>query len=240
MRTSACVTAIVAVLAVGAVSVRAQTGTIVAPAPPATQVYSGEVWTWDETTNVVTLRQGEGTVRVRVTPEELRRLQLHQAATVRGELAPPEQLPRVAVDAAPMNAEPRGTAQQTEVSGTVTAATPDGRLSISTDRGALHVWAAAGVDKRLAPGTLVRIVTSVQPVEYVPASSAPKPAAEPSASVAPRPGDYSVVTGRVLGVNPRSLLVESPAGPIQVAVADASAFTVSPPVQVRTTVSTAQ
>lgn len=221
--------------------VRAQTTTTGATTPPGTTVYSGEVWTWDDQSNIVTLRQGTQTIRVRVAPGEVRRLQLHQFATVRGELAPPEELPHVLVNTGPVNAVPRGTAQETALNGTVSAATSEGRLSITTDRGPLQVWVASGVDKRLGPGTPVHIITSVQPVDYVPASSATAPAAEPSASMAKQPGDYSVVTGRVIGVNPGgSLVVESPTGPIQVAVSDAAAFKVSQPVQVRTTVSKAQ
>src|SRR5260370_5811913 len=51
--------------------------------------FTGEVWTWDERENTVTLRQGSQTFRVNTTPEPMRGLQLHQIATSRGQVAPP-------------------------------------------------------------------------------------------------------------------------------------------------------
>src|SRR4051812_16013146 len=57
--------------------------------PAAGPAYTGEVWTWDEQDSTVTLRRGAENIRVKVTPDQLRGLELHQKATVRGELAPP-------------------------------------------------------------------------------------------------------------------------------------------------------
>ena len=57
-----------------------------------------------------------------------------------------------------------------------------------------------------------------------------------SASPTSEPGDHAVSTGRVLSVNPPSLLVvESPGGSVQVVVPDAVRYTVGDVVQVRTT-----
>ena len=50
--------------------------------------FTGEVWTWDERENTVTLRRGAEQIRVKTTPEQIRGLQLHQTATIRGQIAP--------------------------------------------------------------------------------------------------------------------------------------------------------
>ena len=49
-------------------------------------VYVGEVWTWDERTNVVTLRTGATKVRVKTTPDTIARLRMHEMAAIRGTL----------------------------------------------------------------------------------------------------------------------------------------------------------
>ncbi|HEU5322187.1 MAG TPA: hypothetical protein VFX28_15395, partial [Methylomirabilota bacterium] len=41
------------------------------PAPAAGNLYSGEVWTWDERESTVTLRQGGQQIRVKVSPDQL-------------------------------------------------------------------------------------------------------------------------------------------------------------------------
>src|SRR5687768_4480585 len=40
--------------------------------------FTGEVWTWDENESTVTLRDGMEQVRVKVTPDQIRGLRLHQ------------------------------------------------------------------------------------------------------------------------------------------------------------------
>src|SRR6266508_5822080 len=51
--------------------------------------FRGEVWTWDEKEGWVTLRMGAQDVRVLVADKnQLKSLQLHSMATIRGELAP--------------------------------------------------------------------------------------------------------------------------------------------------------
>ena len=69
------------------------TATAQAPASPPADTFTGEVWTWDERENTVTLRRGVQDIRVKTTPDQIRRLQLHQTATIRGQLAPPADLP---------------------------------------------------------------------------------------------------------------------------------------------------
>src|SRR5207244_2896691 len=69
-------------------------GCATAPAPAPTtagaQMFTGEVWTWDQPNNIVTLYQGGKITRVKTTPEQMRALRLHENARVTGELAPPD------------------------------------------------------------------------------------------------------------------------------------------------------
>lgn len=205
--------------------------------------YTGQVWTWDERESTVTLRRGTEDIRVKVTPDQIRGLQLHQIATVRGELAPPMEIPRIITPAMAVRAVPRGPVDQQVVNGTVTATDPRGRLSIQSERGPLHIWAASGAEQRFQPGAKVRVDISVQAVDMVPAGAgapaASQPAASPSAPNG-QPGDYAIVTGRIMGVDRSgTLVVESPTGPVQVWVADSTKYRVEQPVQIRTHVSTA-
>jgi hypothetical protein len=205
--------------------------------------YTGEVWTWDENESTVTLRRGEEQVRVKVSPDQIRGLRLHQTTTLRGELAPPMEITRIITPAMPVRPVPRGPVDQHVVTGIVTAADPRGRLSIDSERGPLHVWAASGAEQRFQPGARVQVQIAVQPVDMVPiGSGAPPRALEPAASAsAPsgQPGDYAVVTGRIMGIaRSGTLVAESPTGPVQVWVQDSTKYRVEQPVQIRTLVST--
>src|SRR6267378_3925975 len=205
-----------------------------APAAQApADTFTGEVWTWDEPENTVTLRQGAQTFRVKTTPEQMKGLQLHQIATIRGQVAPPAELPRTITPAVPMTAVPRGPVDQQTVTGKITAVDPNGRLSIDSERGPLHVW--------FATGDRVQVMMAVQAVDMVPAWRAGAAAStDPSASMSSQPGDSAVVTGRVMGVDRGIIVVESPSGPIQVWVGESPRYKVSDAVQVRTNVSKAQ
>jgi hypothetical protein len=224
-----------------AVSVLASGCATSARPQPAGTAYTGEVWTWDEQESTVTLRRGTEDIRVKVTPDQIRGLELHQKATVRGELAPPMELARVITPAMAARAVPRGPVEQQTVNGVVTAADPRGRLSIESEKGPLHVWAASGADQRFQPGAKVKVEMAVQPVDMVPAGAGAPPV-DPAASPATtQPGDHAVVTGRVMGVAKNgTLIVESPTGPVQVWVSDSSKYRVEQPVQIRTSVSKAQ
>jgi len=208
------------------------------------RAFTGEVWTWDRENNTVTLWQGTELVRVKVTPEQLVGLQPRQVTTVRGELAPPAEIPVVLVPAPPMVAVPSGPVDQTEVTGTVAAVDPNGRISVSSSRGRVDVWVGAGVADRLPMGSSVRLRTTVQRFAMVAASGAPlasaSPASEP-ATLAGAPGDHATITGRVLRVEPAGIIaVESPRGPIDVLVPDSSRYRVGDRVEVRTSVQRAQ
>jgi hypothetical protein len=211
--------------------------------PPAAgvQTFSGEVWTWDTKESIVTLMQDGGRrVRVKVDPETLRTLQLHQFTRVSGTLAPPADLVHMTQLAGPMNAVPKGQAELVEVAGTVTSVDPAGRLALDSARGPLHVWVAERAEQRFPKGAPVQVRISVQPVDMVPASAPASPTPVPvgalSASPTSEPGDHAVVTGRIIGITGGVLVVESPTGPIQVVTADGSRYKVGDAVQVRTSV----
>lgn len=236
MRTLITFIAVVALVA-GCATTSPTTTSTAAPG----NVFTGEVWTWDERENIVTLRQGTQIVRVQVTPDQMRGLVLHQNATLRGQLAPPAPIAHVTLPTGPMVGVPRGSAEQVELNGSVTTAGGDGRVSIDSPRGPVQVWVATGAEQRFTPGTRVRLINTVQPVDMVPTDRAPRSAADPSASLSSQPGDYSVVTGRIIGVNPNGgLIVESPSGPIQLWVADSSKYRLSDSVQIRTLLQRAQ
>ena len=204
--------------------------------------FTGEVWTWDERENTVTLRRGAETIRVKTTPDQMRGLQLHQTATIRGQVAAPADIPATVTAPAAMTAVPRGPIDHQTVTGTITAVDPSGRLSIESQRGPLHVWAASRANQRFNTGDRVQVTMSAQAVDMVPTSSgaAPTPVADPSASMSSHPGDSAVVTGRVIGIDRGLLVVESPTGPVQVWVGDAPRYAISQPIQVRTHVVRAQ
>jgi len=216
-----------------------------ATAPPAAgvQTFTGEVWTWDVKDSTVTLWQDGQRVRVKTTPEQIRTLQLHQFTRVTGTLAPPSDL-LILGPVGPVTAVPKGQPEIVELRGAVASVDPSGRLAINSERGTVHVWVAAGADQRFKVGQPVTVRSSVQAVDFVPASApampAPAPVGSPSASPSSEPGDHAVVTGRIIGINPGgALVVESPTGPIQVLATDSSRFQIGDGVQVRTTVRTA-
>ena len=209
-------------------------------APSGGQTFSGEVWTWDKPNNIVTLYQDNGQiVRVKTSPAEMRTLRLHNYARVTGELAPPADLIFVTTSG-PMTAVPRGQAESLTVKGTVASVDPQGRIAVTSDRGPVHVWAAGGADQRFTKGGPVSVKMTVQPVDMRPAAAGQPATVNPAASPSSEPGDHAVVTGRIIGVNPGGILVvESPTGPVQVIIGDASRYKVGDWVEIRTTVQTA-
>ena len=212
-----------------------RTTTAQAPAT-AVQTFTGEVWTWDQPSNTVTLFKDGKAFRVRTTPEQMRTLRLHEQVRVTGELAPPSELLMV-TNAGPMAPVARGQAESMDVKGTVTTVDPNGRVAINSERGPMHVWAASGADQRFAQGAPVSVKMTVQPVDMRPVAAGQPAPATPAASPSSEPGDHAVVTGRIVGINPGGILVvESPNGPIQVLVADGAKYKVGDWVEIRTTV----
>jgi hypothetical protein len=211
-------------------------------AAPGSTAFTGEVWTWDEQDNTVTLRQAGRDVRVQVTPDQLIGMQLHSTRTIYGTLAPPKALPVVLVEG-PSTVVPRGSADEMQVVGTIASVDPAGKLVVNTPQGTVQIWRATnGV--AFAPGGTVRVHMRVQPMDVVmvkPAStviSAPAPTTlDPSASPRTEPGDYAIVMGRVLAVDPSgSVTIESARGPVTVRVPSATRYQVNDTVEVRTSV----
>ena len=211
-------------------------------APPGTTAFTGEIWTWDEQENTITLRQGLRDIRVQVTPDHLIGLQLHSTRTVYGTLAPPKELPFVLVEG-PSTVVPRGPADEMQVTGTVAAVDPAGKIVVNTPQGAVQVWRASnGI--ALTPGSNVRVNIRVQPMDVVlvragqAVATNPVPVAiDPSASPRMEPGDYAVIMGRVLAVDPSgSLTIDSARGPVMVRVPNATRYKVNDTVEVRTSV----
>jgi hypothetical protein len=227
--------------AVVAVALLAGCATASSAPPAGAQRFTGEVWTWDTQTSIVTIMQDGGqAVRVKVPPETLRTLRHHQYTTVTGVPAPPTDVVHVTKPSGPVRAVPKGQPETVEVAGTVTAIDTGGRLALQSDRGPLHVWVAADADRRFPRGAPVRVRMTVQPVDMVAATTVPgaSPVTD-SASPSSEPGDHAVVTGRIAGINPGGvLIVESPTGPIQVLTTDTTRYKVGDWIQVRTSVRT--
>lgn len=223
------------VLAAGCVTTTAVT-------PPGTTAFNGEVWTWDEQENTVTLRQGTRDIRVNVTPDTIRGLRLHETKTIYGTLAAPKDLPLIVVEG-PSTVVPRGPADEAEVAGTV-AAVDAGTVVVNTPQGPVKVWRATD-GLPFAPGANVRVRMRAQPLDVVlirptpgqPAVVAPTPALDPAAAPRTDPGDYAVVMGRILAVDPSGrVTVDSARGPITVRVANVTRYKVGDTVEVRTSV----
>jgi len=221
---------VAAVIAIGCVSTTTA-------ATPGTTAFSGEVWTWDEQDNTVTLRQAAGDIRVTVAPDQFIGLRLHENKTIYGTLAPPKELLLVMVEGR-STVVPRGSADETDVVGTV-AAVDAGGVVVTTQQGSVRVWRATG-GLAFTPGVNVRVRMRVQPLDEVliapgqPAGSAPV-TIEPAASPRSEPGDYAVVMGRVLAVDPSGrLTVESARGPVIVQIPNVARYKVGDTVEVRT------
>lgn len=209
-----------------------------AASAPGTTAFTGEVWTWDQQANTVTLRQSGGqTIRVKVTPDQFIGLRLNQIATIRGELAGPAEIPTVQVPLG--NLVPKGPADELEVTGKVSSVDPGGKAAIDSARGPVEVWVATPATA-LRPGEEVRVKMHVQALQPVPARPGDPPAAAlapPTPAVGPQPGDYATVRGPVKAIDPSGrLTIDSPRGPIQVWVPKADRYTINEYVEVRTSV----
>lgn len=213
--------------------------------PPAStapgQAFTGEVWTWDEQTNTVTLRQGnlgERLVHVKITPDQIARLRMHQITTVRGELAPVE-IERFVLP--PGTLVPRGPLETAEVSGLVTGVDPAGTVSVRTAGGTVVVWVAKPGTAPFHAGDPVRVRAQTQAYDVVPAgppgSAGPGPVPPLAAPAGGEPGEYAAVRGPLSAVDPQGrLTVQTPRGPVIVPVPSAAPYQVGEWVEVRTAV----
>ena len=211
-------------------------GCATAPAPG--NVYRGEVWTWDERDSTVTLREGADTYRVQVTPDQVRRLRMHETVTVRGQRLGPKPIQQVVMPGPAVTMVPRGPAVASQTTGRIASLDPGGVVALDTPQGRLTVWVTQPDTARYSAGKDARVSMSVQAADIVP-QAAVGGGPQPSASVANEPGDHAVVTGRVLSTDSRGLMtVESPRGPITVWVPDVTPYPVGSAVQVKTVVRT--
>ena len=210
-------------------------------AVPGATAFSGEVWTWDEQDNTVTLRQAARDIRVQVTPDQLIGLQLHSNRTIYGTLAPPKALPVILVEG-PSTVVARGPADEMQVVGTVSVVDA-GKLVVNTPQGAVQIWRATD-GMAFTQGGNVRVHMRVQPMDVVlirpgptGVTSPPPTPLAPSASPRTEPGDYAIVMGRVLAVDPAgAVTIESSRGPVTVRVPNASRYQVNDTVEIRTSV----
>jgi hypothetical protein len=225
----------VAVVALLTACAAPTTSTTAAPPP---DTYTGEVWTWDEPNNIVTLRRGTQDVRVKISPDQMKQLELHRVMTVRGQLAGPAEIERVVTPTGPTVAVAKGPVEQAEINGRVVSVDPKGLITIDSARGPLQVWVTAPDAAKFPVGSDVRVRVAVQSVDYVAASGSSTPASlDPAASPSSEPGDYAVVIGSILKVDPSgAMTVESPRGPVTVWVPQGSSRRVGDSVQVRTSV----
>ena len=207
-------------------------------APPAagTSAFTGEVWTWDEQSGIITLRQGGQNIRVKAAPDQFRGLDLHSTRTVYGVLAGPAEVQTVLTPPVPLMAS--GSADEMNVTGRATSLDPVGKVVIDTERGSVEVWVAQATSSVVRVGDQVLVKMRVQPMVPAPTGYTPPPTTlEPSASPTSEPGEYAVVRGRLLEVDPSGrLTIESPRGPITVWVPSSSRYQTGKTVEVRTSV----
>jgi hypothetical protein len=205
-------------------------------APPAGQPFTGEVWGWDEKNSIVTLRQGGQTVRVKVTPDQLVGLRLHERVTVRGELSPAE-IEQFVIPAGRLVA--RGPAAMGETTGSVTRISSTGTVGIDSPQGPVTVWIATPGAQPFRAGDQVRVRLHLQPLEVLPAESRDVTRAamsEPAAPTGSEPGEYAVVRGRVTAVAGGQVTVESSRGPVTVWLPAGTTLRVGDWVDVQTSV----
>ena len=210
------------------------TTTTVAQSPGT--LYRGEVWTWDERDSTVMLRDGARMLRVQIPLDDVRRLKMHEITTVRGQLLGPKPIEQVIVPGPALAAVPRGAIARSETTGRVVALDSSGLMTVDTSQGRVTIWTNNPSVVPVAPGSVIRLRSTVQGADIVPqASLVGADAQQPAASVMTEPGDYAVVTGRVVSVDPRGLLtVESPRGPITVWLQEVTLYQLGAAVQVGT------
>src|SRR5262249_48302171 len=169
-------------------------------------------------------------------PDQFRGLDLHSMRTVRGTLAGPAEVQNTLTPPVPLMVS--GEIDDMDVTGQVTSIDPAGKVLIATSRGPVEVWIAQPTASVVKAGDQVRVQMRVQamvpaPSGHGPASSAMDPAASPTTE----PGEYAVIRGRLLGVDPSGrLTVESPRGPITVWVPDSGRYHAGNVVEVHTSV----
>jgi hypothetical protein len=206
------------------------------PAPATGQTFTGEVWGWNQQANTVTLRQSGNIIHVKVTPDQIAKLRLHQTATVVGKLGPAE-IEQIIIP--PGQLVPRGPAATAEATGRVARINPTGTIAIDSARGPVTVWIATPGAEPFQAGEQVRVRLQLQLLEQLrpePGDATPAAMIDPAAPAGSEPGEYATVRGRVTAVEPAGLTVESSRGPITVWLPAGTTLRVGDWVDVQTSV----
>ncbi len=176
--------------------------------------YRGEVWTWDAQRGTVTLLQGSQAVRVRVTPDQLKGLRMHETTTVHGVADGPAPLEQV-MTPGPSAFVGRGPAQEVAVTGTVAAVDARGVITIDAGNRRVQVWTAQPGGSQFKVGDSVDARIRVQPGTVAPASGAAPSGTTAPTSVRTQPGDYAVFVGSVTAEDAAGgITIDTPRGPI--------------------------
>jgi hypothetical protein len=176
--------------------------------------------TWDDERDTITLRRGGEIVRVKVTPDQLEGLRLHEVATVRGELDGPVEIERV-MTPPPTAFLPRGKPETFEITGRVVEVDATGMVAVQAPQNRIVVWEAKPSPFEFRIGDRVRVRMSVQALAPAPPGRASGLVVSPPSE----PGDYAVVTGAILAAGPAgTITVDSPRGPIIVRVDTSSRY----------------
>jgi hypothetical protein len=171
------------------------------------QDYRGEVLTWDKQRNTVTLLQGTQAVRVRVTPDQMNGLRMHDIATLRGVAEGPVPLEQV-MKPGPGAFVGRGPAQEIVVTGTVADVNSSGVMTIDAGGRRVQVWMAQPGTSQFKLGDSVRARVTVQPGTVV--SGTP-----PVAPIGTEPGDYAIFVAPVTADDPAgTMTLDTPRGPV--------------------------
>jgi hypothetical protein len=207
------------------------------PAPVSGQPFTGEVWGWNEQASVITLNQGGSLTHVKVTPDQIVGLRLHQVVTVRGERTTLE-VQRTILP--PGRLVARGAPARAETTGKVTRVNPSGTVAIDSARGPVTVWIATPGTQPFQAGEPVRVRLQVQPLEQLPPEAGdvtPAAMTEPPVPSATEPGEYAAVRGRVTSVEPAGrVTVDSARGPVTVWLPDGTTLRVGDWVTLQTSV----
>ncbi len=171
------------------------------------QDYRGEVWTWDTQRNTVTLLQGTQAVRVRVTPDQMKGLRMHEMTTVRGVAEGPVALEQV-MKPGPGAFVGRGPSQEIVVTGTVADVNSSGVMTIDASGRRVQAWMAQPGTSQFKVGDSVRARLTVQPGTVVPGTP-------PVAPIGTEPGDYAIFVAPVTADDPAgTITLDTPRGPV--------------------------
>jgi hypothetical protein len=193
------------------------------------QDYRGEVWTWDAQRATVTLLQGTQAVRVRVTPDQMKGLRMHEITTIHGVAEGPVPLEQVTIPG-PAAFVGRAPAQEIDVNGTVAAVDSRGMMTIDAGGQRVQAWTAQPGASQFKIGDSVRAHITVQPGTVVSGTASGAPARS-------EPGDYAVFVAPVTAADSAgALTLDTPRGPMVLPMPPGAGSWVGEVVEVRSEV----